>query len=90
MSEDIRESHLRSILKAITWRMLATSTTFIIAYFVTGESVVAFTIAGIETVMKLAIYYLHERAWQLLPRGTLRTLFVKGTRIEKNTSPPVE
>jgi len=57
---------------------------------VTGESVVAFTIAGIETVMKLAIYYLHERAWQMLPRGTLRTLFGKGVWIGKNDSPPVQ
>nr|VFK02025.1 MAG: Uncharacterized membrane protein [Candidatus Kentron sp. H]VFK02104.1 MAG: Uncharacterized membrane protein [Candidatus Kentron sp. H]VFK05321.1 MAG: Uncharacterized membrane protein [Candidatus Kentron sp. H] len=72
--ESSRESHLRSVLKAITWRFLATSTTFIIALLVIGELPAAATIAGFEVVAKMIIYYLHERAWQLVPRGTLRKL----------------
>lgn len=69
-----KESHLRSILKAFTWRFVATCTTFIIAYFVTGKTSFAVTIASIEVVAKMVIYYLHERAWQLVPRGTIRQL----------------
>ncbi|MBT8420483.1 MAG: DUF2061 domain-containing protein [Gammaproteobacteria bacterium] len=79
MSVESKESHLRSILKAITWRILATTTTFLIAYFVTGESIVAFTIASFETIAKLAIYYFHERAWQMVPRQTIRGLLKGGT-----------
>jgi uncharacterized membrane protein len=30
----VKESHARSILKAITWRLIATAATFLIAYFV--------------------------------------------------------
>ena len=67
-----RESPLRSILKAISWRILATLTTFTIVYLVTGETKVASSVAGIEIVTKMIVYYLHERAWQLLPRGTVR------------------
>lgn len=67
-----KESHLRSILKACTWRIVATLTTYVIAYTVTGETKLALTIAGIEVFTKMFVYYLHERAWQQLPRGTIR------------------
>lgn len=67
-----RETHLRSLLKAFSWRVVATTTTAVIAYFVTGEIDAALTIGAFEIVLKFVIYYLHERAWQLVPRGTLR------------------
>ena len=67
-----RESHIRSILKALSWRILATLTTGFIAYFVTGEISIAIAIGSIEFILKFIIYYLHERAWQLVPRGTIR------------------
>lgn len=69
-----RESHLRSVLKACTWRVVATCTTFTIAYVVTGKTSVAVTIAGVEVVTKIAVYYFHERAWNLIPRGMMRKL----------------
>ena len=74
-TETYRESHLRSLLKAFSWRIVATSTTAIIAYIITGEIVAAVMIGGIEFFAKLIIYYLHERAWQLVPRGSIRNLF---------------
>jgi uncharacterized membrane protein len=70
-----RESHIRSLLKAFSWRIVATLTTGIIAYFVTGEIGTAVLIGGVEFVLKFFIYYLHERAWQLLPRGSIRHWF---------------
>ena len=69
---DLKESHIRSLLKAFSWRILATLTTALIAYFVTGEIDLALMIGGIEFVLKFVIYYLHERAWQLAPRGSVR------------------
>ena len=81
MVAEKRESHVRSILKAITWRIIATSTTFILAYTIfsnTGcEDVLekSSIVAGLELVIKLVIYYLHERAWQMAPRGTVRRIF---------------
>ena len=69
-----RESHIRSLLKAFSWRVVATTTTGIIAYFITGEVMAAVMIGGIEFVAKFVIYYLHERAWQLVPRGSIRGL----------------
>ena len=74
--EELRESHLRSVLKAFSWRIIATLTTGIIAYFVTGDWRAAVTIGGFEFFVKLLVYYLHERAWQLVPRGTVRSIMV--------------
>ena len=41
-----RESHLRSLLKALSWRVVATTTTGIIAYFITGDVMAAITIGS--------------------------------------------
>ncbi len=70
-----RESHLRSLLKTCTWRILATTTTVVIAYLVMGNIDDALTIGGFEFFAKIVIYYLHERAWQLAPRGAIRKWF---------------
>ena len=53
----------RSLVKTLTWRILATTDTFIIAWFITGQLKWAGAIAGIEVVTKLILYYLHERGW---------------------------
>ena len=71
---EYRESHLRSFLKALSWRVVATTTTAIIAWFITGDVATAIAIGGIEFVTKFFIYYGHERAWQLVPRGTIRSI----------------
>lgn len=70
-----RESHLRSILKGLTWRIVATSTIILIAYFTIGDISIAFKIGFVEFFVKLILYYLHERAWQMVPRGGIRSLF---------------
>ena len=69
-----KESRLRSILKAASWRVLATLTTIVIAYLITGKIDDALKIGAVEVVAKMAIYYFHERAWARLPLGTLRKL----------------
>lgn len=76
MAETVnKESHLRSILKGLTWRFIATGTIIAIAYFKTGDVTLALEIGAIEFVFKLLLYYLHERAWQLVPRGGIRKMF---------------
>jgi uncharacterized membrane protein len=59
----VAESHTRSLVKGLTWRCLATLTTVIIAWMVTGETGMAFQIGFFEFFAKLAIYYIHERVW---------------------------
>jgi len=74
-TEQNKESHLRSVLKGFTWRILATTTTIAIAYAITGEVGTALSIGAIEFVGKIFIYYLHERIWQVIPRGGVRKFF---------------
>ena len=64
----VRDSHIRSLAKAFSWRIVATLTTSIIAWIVTGELDTAVVIGSIEFVIKFLIYYLHERAWQPIPQ----------------------
>ena len=74
-SEAHKESHLRSVLKGFTWRIVATSTTMLITYWYTGKLDTALMVGGTEFLLKIGIYYLHERAWQLIPRGKIRQVF---------------
>jgi uncharacterized membrane protein len=53
----------RHLAKTITWRILATTDTFIIAWFITGKVDWAAGIASIEILTKMFLYYWHERAW---------------------------
>lgn len=70
-----RESRLRSLLKAVTYRVTGTITTSVIVLAVTGELTIAFAVGIVEPVAKIVIYYLHERAWQLVPHGAVRNWF---------------
>lgn len=73
-STEMRESHLRSVLKAVTYRIIGTITTGILAYAVTGDFRISVTIAALEPLVKTVVYYLHERIWQLVPRGSVGRL----------------
>ena len=65
-----KESRKVSILKAITWRIIATGTTFLLAYFIFSssdcENVMekSTIVAGLELIIKIILYYGHERIWQ--------------------------
>ena len=69
-----RESHVRTVLKTFSWRIIATMTTVLITYIVTGSLDSAWKVGGVEFFAKMLIYYVHERIWQLAPRGTVRKL----------------
>jgi uncharacterized membrane protein len=78
------DSHLRSLLKAISWRCVGTLDTFTVSFFVlsvTGatESMVHTAkvsggIAGVEVITKITLYYLHERAWARVRFGQPRQM----------------
>ena len=68
MTRDIR---IRSLIKTITWRILASLDTFLIAWFVSGSISVGGWIATIEVITKIILYYFHERAWNRVKWGQL-------------------
>jgi len=53
----------RHLAKTLTWRILATSDTFLITWLITSEIKWAGTIASIEVITKMILYYVHERVW---------------------------
>ena len=64
-----RESHPRSLLKAISWRTLGSIDTFLLGLIFTSDARVAGSIAGTEVVTKIMLYYFHERLWAIVPWG---------------------
>ena len=65
----------RTIYKTLSWRVLATVVTFIIAgEILNTKDNTTLYIAGIEVFTKSLLYYMHERLWLTLPLGKLRSL----------------
>jgi uncharacterized membrane protein len=60
------ERPIRSIVKAMSWRVVGTVDTMIISWFITGELSMALTIGSIEVITKMVLYYGHERIWNLI------------------------
>ena len=59
-------SRKRHIAKAITWRIIGTFDTILLAWLITGEFKLGVSIGFLELVTKMVLYYLHERAWYQL------------------------
>lgn len=62
-------SHVRSVGKGVSWRIIGTMDTMMLSYFVTGRMDLAFGIGSVEVFTKLALYYIHERVWQKISFG---------------------
>jgi CBS domain-containing protein len=63
------EEQKRSIIKSISFRILATSTGMLTILIMTGETTIAASFAFLDVVTKLAIYYVHERLWNQIKFG---------------------
>ena len=65
------DSHIRSVVKGITWRITGTIDTICLALIVTGTFVNAVKIGFTEVFTKVILYYLHERIWNAVPYGRI-------------------
>ncbi|MEI9964169.1 MAG: DUF2061 domain-containing protein [Caulobacteraceae bacterium] len=63
------EGHLRALAKAVSWRLVGSLDTFVLSLLVTGRLKYAVSIASVEALTKIALFYLHERAWGLVRWG---------------------
>lgn len=66
------ESHIRTIIKAFSWRFIATLVTFTVAWVVTKKLTFAAEIGIADSLIKLGAYYFHERAWIGVKFGQLK------------------
>jgi len=67
----MQDQKLRSIVKAISWRISGTIDTFVLSFLITGKLSYAYTISLMEFITKIVLYYFHERIWSLIKWGTV-------------------
>lgn len=54
---------MRTLVKTLTWRVVGSSSTFLISYIITGQLVIATGIAVMQMMANTILYYLHEVVW---------------------------
>ena len=59
------ENRMRSALKSLSFRSIATLTTMVLVHVYTKNIVVSLEIGTIEFFGKLLLYYFHERLWNM-------------------------
>lgn len=70
----VKESHLRSVIKSISWRTFGSIFTIFISFFITGELSISLYIGLFEFTFKIILFYLHERLWNIIPLGMPKKL----------------
>jgi uncharacterized membrane protein len=63
------DGHPRTISKSVTWRAIITFNNFMIPFLTTGSWKAALAFLTVATFLNIAVYYLHERAWNLIKWG---------------------
>ena len=63
------DTPVRSLAKAVTWRITGTIDTFLISWVITGQALLASGIALTEIMTKVGLYWLHERVWTRIKWG---------------------
>ncbi|UAB80413.1 DUF2061 domain-containing protein [Marixanthomonas sp. SCSIO 43207] len=68
----------QTLYKTISWRIIATTGTFIISGVILNSfDEIALFVAITELVSKFILYYIHERLWLRLPLGKIRNFFLR-------------
>jgi uncharacterized membrane protein len=53
----------RHIAKTISWRIIGTIDTMILAGLISGDWKIGVSVGGAEVLTKMVLYFLHERVW---------------------------
>lgn len=56
-------SYKRHLAKTVTWRIIGTMDTMLLAWLISGSPLVGVKVGGAEVITKMLLYYLHERLW---------------------------
>lgn len=63
------ESHSRSIAKAVSYRILGSAVTGLILFVLTGKPGISLIGSGMDVVLKIGAYFIHERIWDRISFG---------------------
>lgn len=64
------ETNKRSLAKAISYRVVGSIFTFLIAWALTGDAIISSAVGVADLIVKTLLFYAHERAWNLIKWGT--------------------
>ncbi len=63
------DSRKRHIAKTVSWRIVGTTDTMLLAWLITGNPLTGLKIGAAEVVTKMVLYYFHERTWYKINYG---------------------
>ena len=63
------ETRKRTLAKTMSWRVIATVITMVVAFGVSGDPLVGIAVGSGDFVIKIFAYYFHERAWSRVTVG---------------------
>jgi adenylylsulfate kinase len=63
------ETHARSVVKAVSWRVSGTLATTALVFLFTRQVTLSLAVGGLEFLSKIGIYWAHERVWNRLRFG---------------------
>jgi uncharacterized membrane protein len=63
------ETHVRSLAKAISYRILGSLSTAAIFFLLTGKATMSIGAGLLDMVIKIGLYFLHERLWNHIQFG---------------------
>jgi len=64
------ESNSRSLAKAVSYRVLGSSGTALVVLILTGGNVkISLGAGALDMLVKIALYFVHERLWNHIPYG---------------------
>jgi len=66
------ESKSRSLAKAISYRALGSFSTAALVLLFTGSWKMSVSAGALDSIIKLCLYFLHERVWNHIPYGRPR------------------
>jgi adenylylsulfate kinase len=69
MIRPTRDTHARSVAKALSWRVMGTVATSVIVFAFTRRWGLSLFVGGMEFISKIGLFWLHERAWDRLKYG---------------------
>ena len=65
----MEESGKRSVIKSISWRIIASVTTSVVVFVLTGEFMLSLGAGFLDAIIKMFLYYIHERSWNKISWG---------------------
>ncbi len=68
----MKVTKLRSVIKTLTWRTIASLDTLLITWIVTGNPKAGITVSLIEVITKMGLYFFHERTWLRTKWGIIK------------------